>query len=951
MASGVAASEEEGCVVVDHDNADDKEEDQGFLELGSDEEAILDYLSDAECSSPHEDELMGNALEALPELHSPAHEENKYALEGGVASTSAEDEETVMDAISKRTRAHYSLADMTMDQLETFLQESDEDDYFHNVDDEEEYRKFLAAVAQPDEGEGTQVVKDDEDEDDEDFELEIEEMLESDTEQSQKDKLVERRPETREKRREKMRNKERPLGFTKNPLRPLVPYHVVSSDVAGESSSARRPESCFSAAQIGQLHSLIHEHVQLLVQVFSLCILEPSRQQVAIDTHRMLMELVSRRDSASFRKLPFPDFCFRPPFIRPSVDDRQLEEQSITGVRVWCPFIAGPVHSVLSVAPLDHVKEFLDEVAVAVQEFRQRHVQTGASNTRCVREPLFPLPDNLQPKNSPRPSNQSQVKKSLAALLVENTKKQVIALVPKGIVAAAQRFLPFFNPALYPHKPPPAATANRLLFTDAEDELLAMGLMAFNTDWNAIQQRFLPTKTNHQIFVRQKNRSSSRAPENSIKAVRRMKNSSLTVEEKETIQEALKCFKYDWNKVWQHAVPHRDPALLPRQWRTAIGTQKSYKSDEASKTKRRLHEASKRRMRALQKNAAESQEDGTDALGEVTNSDDDGGDCDDTHIHQAFIYDWRVDARVIDSPARPTQGHSGDAAVHPLLTGTGTPSGGCSSRKRSRAQTIRLAPGLPSLNLPPHVRVISRSSMHSDAQPGNSRAGQHTNSIHPLLLQPTEKQLPAAIRPFPSYPQPAFHPFFGAKSSGSSESGSASQAINVHPLLRQPHVPPRTRDKSGEILNNDLSQGKQSGAGMEKVDSCLDKENSKDIFMNQEELSDAKDETEDCRVQFECEEMGDSDKECSEAVEEKQKEEIEFEVEDIDSESESMSGPAPAKESSSSAATDVVHEAAVPKLHFLRQFGKDNEIDTTAMEAAHVLAVIHQNAPEFRKPF
>jgi hypothetical protein len=35
---------------------------------------------------------------------------------------------------------------MSLDQLETFLQESDEEDYFQNVDDEEEYWKFLAAV-------------------------------------------------------------------------------------------------------------------------------------------------------------------------------------------------------------------------------------------------------------------------------------------------------------------------------------------------------------------------------------------------------------------------------------------------------------------------------------------------------------------------------------------------------------------------------------------------------------------------------------------------------------------------------------------------------------------------------------------------------------------------------------------------------------------------------------
>ncbi|KAM3319132.1 hypothetical protein P3S67_006332 [Capsicum chacoense] len=68
---------------------------------------------------------------------------------------------------------------------------------------------------------------------------------------------------------------------------------------------------------------------------------------------------------------------------------------------------------------------------------------------------------------------------------------------------------PLFNPALYPHKPTPAVVANRVRFTDA---LLALDLMEYNTDWNAIQQRYLPCKSEHQ-------------------AVRRMKHSPLIAEE------------------------------------------------------------------------------------------------------------------------------------------------------------------------------------------------------------------------------------------------------------------------------------------------------------------------------------------------------------------------------------------------------------------------------------
>lgn len=90
-----------------------------------------------------EEMMMGRALESLPELHSPRSERQQ---ELDASQQGAEEEVTIADAISKRTRAQYSLTDMSLDQLETFLQESDEEDYFQNVDDEEEYRKFLAAV-------------------------------------------------------------------------------------------------------------------------------------------------------------------------------------------------------------------------------------------------------------------------------------------------------------------------------------------------------------------------------------------------------------------------------------------------------------------------------------------------------------------------------------------------------------------------------------------------------------------------------------------------------------------------------------------------------------------------------------------------------------------------------------------------------------------------------------
>lgn len=112
-----------------------------------------------------------------------------------------------------------------------------------------------------------------------------------------------------------------------------------------------------------------------------------------------------------------------------------------------------------------------------------QHRQLGGMDDICSeKEPLFPVqsihftaePDgqaSLYSNIVPPPSSSFRTsKKTMAAVLVEKAKKQAAAPVPKEIAKLAQRFFPLFNPALYPHKPPPAAVANRVLFTDAEDE-------------------------------------------------------------------------------------------------------------------------------------------------------------------------------------------------------------------------------------------------------------------------------------------------------------------------------------------------------------------------------------------------------------------------------------------------------------------------------------------------
>jgi len=183
---------------------------------------------------------------------------------------------------------------------------------------------------------------------DADFEVEIEEALESDIEEGvdgigRKRKRA-RRPVTRGKRRkrESVQNKVLYTGRAKAPLRPLLPYaeNVLVGErsrcLAGSASrpwicgADRHPSDCwFTAHQIGQLYCLMHEHVQLLLQVYAMCILEPAMQQTAVDTHRMLMELVEKREAVlSWKMSAFPDFCFRPPYIHPSIPQNEISSLS-----------------------------------------------------------------------------------------------------------------------------------------------------------------------------------------------------------------------------------------------------------------------------------------------------------------------------------------------------------------------------------------------------------------------------------------------------------------------------------------------------------------------------------------------------------------------------------------------------------------------------------------------
>ncbi|GAB2298873.1 hypothetical protein Dimus_032951 [Dionaea muscipula] len=769
------------------------------------------------------------------------------------------------DSICNRTRARYSLASFTLDELETFLQETDDDDDLQNIDEEDEYRKFLAAVLKGGHQDDHSTLEDgnDEDEDnDADFEVEIEEALDSDLDDSlwlssRKEESEGRRPETRQNRRNKSvkQSKKKLPELAKRPLRPLLPVLPSAPFAAAPNMNGKyltleaaphtsSPQDCivngFTPHQIGQLYCLLHEHVQLLIQVYTLSVIEPSRQHIASQVQRLLSEMVQKREEVLAQRIVrYPSYCFNSPYLHPSATDEhpsyfpleatgssrvingQGDSSSNSRFRgssddlpsdevcahstpgppesshvvhgfSWLPFVGSPVLSVLDVAPLKLVGQYINDVSTAVCEHQRSYLETTAS-VHLEKEPLFPFlfcssstgvtgetlkgttgtttESSLQPSSPPPPQRPSR--KTLAATLVENTKKQSVAPVPKPIAKLALQFYPLFNPALFPHKPPPLSVASRFLFTDAEDELLAMGLMEYNTDWKAIQQRFLPCKTKHQIFVRQKNRCSSKAPDNPIKAVRMMKTSPLTQEEKARIHEGLRMFKLDWMSVWKYVVPYRDPSLLPRQWRIATGTQKSYKMDSARKEKRRLYEF-KRRNRNGAVGSRPPSDMETENAGQNGSGEDCVGNANEAYVHEGFLADWRPpyalsvsfatyashiqsshqpassagrinvvreepdnsnqeresgrdrtsepsaaaaaleDPRTLDSnPARYSASETYNIQVPYSAVKKPFVFRPYKARRHKSSRLVKLAPDLPPVNLPPSVRVISQAAFRN----------------------------------------------------------------------------------------------------------------------------------------------------------------------------------------------------------------------------------------------
>ncbi|XP_047094184.1 uncharacterized protein LOC124706564 [Lolium rigidum] len=514
---------------------------------------------------------------------------------------------------------------------------------------------------------------------------------------------------------------------------------------------------------------MIYEHVQLMIQTFSLSVLDPSKQRVAVDIKKMIVELVGHRDQALARKKTIHrQFCFERQHLKSAIDASCESSQC-----QWNPVIRNPVMSILDVSPLHLALSYLSDVAASVVKHRKSLVDGTADKTHSRKEPLFAslvLSTGKDANNvsqdksnnvstaSPALPGQLHPKKTLAATLVESSKKETIALVPFDIARLAQRFYPLFNFFLFPRKPPPAAMVQRVNFTDAEDGLLALGILELNSDWDAIQKRFLPCKSTRQIYVRQKNRTATNAPDNPVKEVRRMKNSPLSTEEIQRVEEGLKIFKNDWTSVWKFNLPYRDPAQLQRQWRVATGVQRSYSKSDSLKEKRRAYEAKRRKRKAsMPDSRVDREQEADNDASEGVESDDD------LYANEALLAD--TENRSVNMMQTGTRPDDECGAAHGCfdqhsrnslrcgLSASYIPFSSCASDgpstkrvfdgtldelqasqigKEKGSHVVKLAPDLPAVNLPPSVRIIPQKEFDQNAAHFNGTSDNAEKDLFPV---------------------------------------------------------------------------------------------------------------------------------------------------------------------------------------------------------------------------
>ncbi|XP_068694172.1 uncharacterized protein [Montipora foliosa] len=232
----------------------------------------------------------------------------------------------------------------------------------------------------------------------------------------------------------------------------------------------------FSSEQLETLNEQLQQHTQLLTQIYLMAREDDSLSKEADLTHRYVIELKGFQERASNAEL-----------IRGLGD--------------------GMVHaSAFSFPGLERAVEVVES-----NFERKRRTPSPRKCTTPKKDPKTPT------KNSRR------IRRSDDELLppLSDTNMQLIATNQN--VFRFVELLPHHSLLPRTGDTPKRMNGLRVKFSEAEDNLLALGMKQLGKKWQLIQEHLLPVKSPKQLQIRCKNLLSARAPENIIKYYRRNK--------------------------------------------------------------------------------------------------------------------------------------------------------------------------------------------------------------------------------------------------------------------------------------------------------------------------------------------------------------------------------------------------------------------------------------------
>ncbi|KAI3433354.1 hypothetical protein D9Q98_003172 [Chlorella vulgaris] len=646
---------------------------------------------------------------------------------------------TLEDPIAHRTRAHHSLTEVDIEDLEQLLQVDDELEGL-GLDDAEEYQRFLQSLRVGERGASfAGFGEEGDDSDDGDFFQELRDMLGVEQQEgagpgrwaaggggSRRRKLSERVPRQRKPRAPKAprwtrgrageRTIESVAALREHRLRPLAPKPFITDlarlstlaaaaagqvdprppvavdtivgpmlvpaaavagpplpplppginrervawqpplpaalrkylppEAAGMVAGGRQeplpvgappPEgtevqaAAFQPKQYRQLYHLLHQHAQLLMQVYLMaaCSKDPAHLQVAQQAQRMAQDLhiFAQKQSAARQAqgiAPYnPDalgFSDRlPPLPEGQPDEggdvqrrrgrqsrlqRELEDRRRLDASqaAWRPWSNSSVFSVADVAPLRWMNHVTAGVPLQPQLQLQDQPQSQQQQRACGGAASSPQqeqhpPNSQQQQQGPgltagpptslgqlpaggradAASSEEDDEDVRAAMRAKRSKKKLHvplmhnplwSKLPPAAATVVADVQPLLEPMLLP-KAPDHIAGEQLLFTPAEDELLALGLHRFAYDWPRIRSELLPTKTVTQLKNRRKNRCAGNAPDNCIKDAVRAITGELQADEIALLEKALHYYGRQpkrWEIICRDHLPHRQPNVLATLW-------------------------------------------------------------------------------------------------------------------------------------------------------------------------------------------------------------------------------------------------------------------------------------------------------------------------------------------------------------------------------------------------